>query len=93
MMAEVGAGNLRLHVCLRADDGILMLDAARARRRSRRSPMATASGALRERHGLPEPPTIDDYPSMSHMQGAPSCTPRARHPSARRVTRPRRQDA
>ncbi len=28
MMSEIGVGNLRLHICLRADDGILMLDAA-----------------------------------------------------------------
>ena len=31
MMGEIGADNLRLHICLRADDGIVMLDACPSR--------------------------------------------------------------
>jgi len=26
MLAEIGAGNLRLHICLRAEDGIVLVD-------------------------------------------------------------------
>ena len=61
LLAEIGAGGLQLHACLRAADGIVMLDSY---------PDAAAFGAfaagegfraLRERHGLPEPERVDDY--------------------------------
>jgi hypothetical protein len=62
MISEIGASGMRLHVCLRAADGILMLDTCP----DRETFEAFAAGAgfreLRERHGLPEPERVDDYP-------------------------------
>jgi hypothetical protein len=62
MISEIGASGMRLHVCLRAPDGILMLDTCP----DRETFEAFAAGAgfreLRERHGLPEPERVDDYP-------------------------------
>ena len=62
MMGEIGAGNLRLHLCLRADDGILMLDAAPSREAFEAFAASDGFRELRERYGLPEPAQVDDYP-------------------------------
>jgi hypothetical protein len=79
MMADAGAGNLRLHVCLRADDGILMLDASPSKEAFEALAHGEGFRALRERHGLPEPTEIRDYPvhvayaggSELHSEGSP----------------------
>ena len=62
MMSEIGVGNLRLHVCLRTDDGILMLDAAPSKEAFEAFATGDAFRELRERHGLPEPAQVDDFP-------------------------------
>jgi hypothetical protein len=62
MMSDIGVGNLRLHICLRADDGILMLDAAPSREAFETFAAGAAFRELRERHGLPEPVQVDDFP-------------------------------
>ena len=79
MLAELGAGNLRLHLCLRADDGILMLDAAPSKAAFEALADGDAFRELRERHGLPAPAAVDDYAvhlayaggSALHSEGAP----------------------
>jgi hypothetical protein len=60
MIAEVPAANMKLHLCLRAPDGIIMAGTCP----SREVFEAFVNGPFRsllERHGLPQP-TIDDYP-------------------------------
>ena len=61
LMSEVGAGSMLLHVCLRAGDGILMIDAAPSREAFAALVASDAFRALRERHGLPEPDRIEDF--------------------------------
>ena len=61
LIAVVPAANMRLHLCLRAPDGIVMVDTCP----SREVFEAFAAGAfraLRERHGLPEPTRLEDFP-------------------------------
>ena len=62
MLAEVGAGGMQLHACLRAPDGIVMLDSYPDRDAFGAFARSEGFRALRERHGLPEPVRIDDYP-------------------------------
>jgi hypothetical protein len=79
MMAEAGAANLRLHVCLRAADGMLMLDASPSKEAFEALAHGDAFRELRERHGVPEPAEISDYPvhaafaggSEIHSEGSP----------------------
>ena len=62
MIAELGAANMRLHVCLRAADGILMLDTCPSKDVFEAFAGSDAFRELRERHGMPEPVSVDDYP-------------------------------
>jgi hypothetical protein len=62
MMGEIGADNLRLHICLRAHDGIVMLDACPSREAFEAFATGDAFRELRERHGVPEPERVDDFP-------------------------------
>ena len=62
MMGEIGAGNLRLHICLRAEDGFVMLDACPSKQAFEAFATGDAFRGLRERHGLPEPVQVDDFP-------------------------------
>jgi hypothetical protein len=61
MLAEIPAAAMRLHLCLRAADGIVLVDTCPSREVFREF----ASGpfaALRRRHGLPAPERVEDYP-------------------------------
>jgi hypothetical protein len=79
MLAEVGAGNLRLHICLRAEDGIVLIDASPSKAAYEAFAHGGAFRELRERHGLPAPARLDDYPvhlayaggSALHSEGSP----------------------
>jgi hypothetical protein len=79
LMGEIGAGNLRLHICLRADDGMLMLDAAPSKAAFEAFAHGEGFRALLRRHGLPQPTALDDYAvhaafaggSELHSEGAP----------------------
>lgn len=51
-----------LHVCLRMPDGIVFVDTCPDRDSFTRFAASPDFQALRERHGLPEPDRIDDYP-------------------------------
>jgi len=60
MIAEIPSGNLRLHLCLRDRDGIVVVDTCP----SREAFEAFVDGPfrmLRERHGLPEPARMDCF--------------------------------
>jgi hypothetical protein len=79
MLREIGAGNMRLHVCLRAPDGILLLDTCPSEEAFDALVHGPAFRDLRERHGLPEPARVDGYPVhlayaggiALHSEGAP----------------------
>jgi hypothetical protein len=61
MVAEVPSENMRLHLCLRAPDGIVIVDTCP----SREAFEAFSNGAFRalcERHGLPGPERLEDFP-------------------------------
>jgi len=61
MLADVPHANMRLHLCLRAGDGIVIVDTCP----SQAAFEAFADGpfrTLRERHGLPEPKRVDGFP-------------------------------
>lgn len=62
MVSEIPAERMRLQLCLRAEDGIVLVDTCP----SREVFEAFASGddfrAMRARHGLPEPESLEDFP-------------------------------
>jgi len=62
MVAEIPPGNLALHLCLRASDGIVLVDTCPSAEVFRTFVAGEAFAALRARHGLPEPEALDDYP-------------------------------
>jgi hypothetical protein len=62
MVAEIPAANMRLHLCLRAPDGILLVDTCPSKEVFSAFAADPGFAALRARHGLPEPDRIDDYP-------------------------------
>jgi hypothetical protein len=60
MVAEIPHASMRLHLCLRADDGIAIVDTCP----SKAAFEAFSHGpfrALRARHGLPEPELLEDF--------------------------------
>jgi hypothetical protein len=61
MLREVPASSMRLHLCLRADDGIVVVDTCPSRQ-AYEDFAAGAFPALRARHGLPDPVGVEDLP-------------------------------
>ena len=59
--AEIQPG-VALHVCMRMPDGIVFVDTCPDRDAFTRFVASDDFRALRERHGLPDPERIDDYP-------------------------------
>ena len=60
MLDEIPTANMRLHLCLRTPDGIVLVDTCP----SRDAYEAFAAGpfpALRRRHGLPDPVAVEDH--------------------------------
>ncbi len=61
MFAEIPTAEMRLHLCLRTPDGIIIVDTCP----SRDAYEAFATGpfpALRKRHDLPDPVGMEDHP-------------------------------
>jgi hypothetical protein len=61
MLGEIPASQMTFHACLRAPDGIVLVDTCASRdvfEAFRAGPFKE----LRERHGLPEPETVEDFP-------------------------------
>jgi hypothetical protein len=61
MVAEIPSANMRLHLCLSAPDGIVLVDTCP----SEEIFQAFSSGpfpALRAKHGLPDPERLEDFP-------------------------------
>jgi hypothetical protein len=71
VMGEIPASNMRLHLCLRTPDGMIMVDTCP----SREAFDAFAEGdffrALRAKHGLPDPEQVEDFPvHTAYIEGA-----------------------
>jgi len=62
MVAEIPAENMRLHLCLRAEDGIVLVDTCPSEEVFDAFFAGAGFRSLRERHGLPEPTSLEDLP-------------------------------
>jgi hypothetical protein len=61
MVTEIPASSMRLHLCLRADDGIVVIDTCPSEDIFREF-AAGPFRALRVKHGLPAPERLEDFP-------------------------------
>jgi hypothetical protein len=62
MLAELSAANMKFHLCLRGEDGIVLADTARRSRLFDEFFAGEGFRSLRERRGLPEPDVLEDFP-------------------------------
>ena len=62
MVAEIPAASMRLHLCMRARNGIVLVDTCPSREAYEGFSTSEAFRALRRRHGLPEPSMVEDFP-------------------------------
>jgi hypothetical protein len=62
MLAEIPMEGMRVQLCLRAPDGIVLIDTCPSRDAFDAFAGSDGFRALRERHGLPAPARVDDYP-------------------------------
>ena len=62
MVAEIPAAAMRLHLCLRGSDGIVLVDTCPSRADFTAFAGGEAFRSLRARHGLPEPERLEDFP-------------------------------
>jgi hypothetical protein len=62
MVAELGPENLQLQLCLRADDGMVLVDTCPSREVFEAFSSGAAFRELRRRHGMPEPERLEDFP-------------------------------
>jgi hypothetical protein len=65
MLAELPPSNMALQLCLRARDGILLVDTCPTREVFRAFAASPEFAALRARHGLPEPDSVEDHPVVA----------------------------
>jgi hypothetical protein len=71
MVAEVPVAQMRLHLCLRAPDGIVVVDTCPTRD-DFESFSRLALPELLARHGLPEPEELTDFPvHAAFVDGVP----------------------
>jgi len=71
MLAEMPTRSMRLHLCLRAEDGILLVDTCPSREVFEAFSADPGFAALRARHGLPEPESLEDFPiHVAYVDGA-----------------------
>jgi hypothetical protein len=62
MVAELPRDNMRLHLCLRSADGIVLVDTCPSSEAFESFSTGEQFRSLRKRHGLPEPERLDDFP-------------------------------
>jgi hypothetical protein len=62
MLTEIPAANMRLHLCLREDDGIVLVDTCPSKEVFDGFFAGEGFRTLRERHGLPDPILVEDFP-------------------------------
>lgn len=61
MVAEIPAASMRLHMCLRSDDGIVVVDTCPSREAFDAFFHGGPFRSLLARHGLPDP-VVEDHP-------------------------------
>jgi hypothetical protein len=62
LLADLGPAGMRLHLCLRAPDGIVLVDTCPTREHFEGFASGDGFAALRARHGLPDPVALEDFP-------------------------------
>lgn len=62
MVAEIPLANMQWQLCLRAADGIVLVDTCPSREAFEAFSASEEFRRLRARHGLPEPERIEDFP-------------------------------
>jgi hypothetical protein len=62
MVAELPRAGMRLHLCLRAADGIVLVDTCPSREDFEAFASSDAVRGLRARHGLPDAERLEDFP-------------------------------
>jgi len=62
MIGELPAGNMRLHLCLVSEDGIVLVDTCPTREVYEAFAASPEFRAVCDRHGLPEPERVEDFP-------------------------------
>lgn len=62
MLADIPPQNMRLHLCLRADDGMVVVDTCPTQEAYEAFFSDGPFRSLLARHGLPEPVSIHDHP-------------------------------
>ena len=62
MLDEIPRAKMRLHVCLGAPDGIVLVDTCPTKDVFESFARGDDFRALRERHGCPEPSKLEDFP-------------------------------
>jgi hypothetical protein len=68
MVAEIPTANMRLHLCLRADDGIIVFDTC-PDRETYETFVAGAIRGLLQAHGLPDPEVEDHAVHAAFIDG------------------------
>ena len=72
MVTEIPAASMRLHLCLSAPDGIVLVDTCPSREVFEAFSEGDSFRALRHRHGLPEPEHVEGFPvHVALVDGAP----------------------
>jgi hypothetical protein len=61
VLVEIPAENMRFHLCLRALDGIVIVDTCPSREVFEGFVVGTMRD-LSQRHGLPDPQALEDFP-------------------------------
>lgn len=69
MLEEIGAASMRLHLCLRAPDGIVLVDTCPNEEAYRSFSLGEGFASVRERHGLPDPVELEDHPVHAAFVG------------------------
>ncbi len=76
MLADIPAKVMRLHLCLRCPDGILIVDTCPSREVFEQF-AASPFPALRAAHGLPDPVAVEDHPVLAAFVDGRRRAPRA----------------
>ena len=71
MVAEIPPASMRLHLCLRASDGMVLVDTCPSRAVFEEFLNGEPFRLLRDRHGLPAPERVEDFPvHAAFVEGA-----------------------
>lgn len=74
LLAEVATEHMDVHLCLRARDGLVIIDTCPSEEAFRAFHHGETFRALRARHGLPEPTSVEDFPVHVAIAGGVALT-------------------